>query len=92
LASDIGELERTVLVDDGHAAVAAAWGFEEAGKGVRVLRERAEGDVKGRRFLRHVTEDDASVVVDVGHTPRVLMQGRKKSRRRTPSRIPLYSY
>jgi hypothetical protein len=28
----------------------------------------------------------------VGHTPRVLMQGRKKSRRRTPSRIPLYSY
>jgi hypothetical protein len=28
----------------------------------------------------------------VGHTPRVLMQGRKKSRRRTPTRIPLYSY
>jgi hypothetical protein len=28
----------------------------------------------------------------VGHTPQVLMQGRKKSRRRTPSRIPLYSY
>jgi hypothetical protein len=28
----------------------------------------------------------------VGHTPRVLMQGRKNSRRRTPSRIPLYSY
>jgi transposase InsO family protein len=28
----------------------------------------------------------------VWHTPRVLMQGRKKSRRRTPSRIPLYSY
>jgi hypothetical protein len=27
-----------------------------------------------------------------GHTPRVLMQGRKKSRRRTPTRIPLYSY
>jgi 8-oxo-dGTP pyrophosphatase MutT (NUDIX family) len=25
----------------------------------------------------------------VGHTPRVLMQGRKKSRRRTSSRIPL---
>jgi hypothetical protein len=25
----------------------------------------------------------------VGHTPRVLMQGRKKSRRRTPTRIPL---
>jgi hypothetical protein len=28
----------------------------------------------------------------VGHTPRVLMQGRKNSRRRSPSRIPLYSY
>jgi hypothetical protein len=28
----------------------------------------------------------------VGHTPRVLMQGRKKGRRRTPTRIPLYSY
>jgi hypothetical protein len=28
----------------------------------------------------------------VGHTPRVLMQGRKNSRRRTPGRIPLYSY
>jgi hypothetical protein len=28
----------------------------------------------------------------VGHTPRVLMQGRKKSRRRTPTIIPLYSY
>jgi hypothetical protein len=28
----------------------------------------------------------------VGHTPRVLVQGRKNSRRRTPSRIPLYSY
>jgi hypothetical protein len=32
------------------------------------------------------------MVEDVGHTPRVLMQGRKKSRRQTPSRIPLYSY
>jgi hypothetical protein len=30
--------------------------------------------------------------VVVGHTPRVLMQGRKKTRRRTPTRIPLYSY
>jgi hypothetical protein len=30
--------------------------------------------------------------VIVGHTPRVLMQGRRKSRRRTPTRIPLYSY
>jgi hypothetical protein len=28
----------------------------------------------------------------VEHTPRVLMQGRRKSRRRTPTRIPLYSY
>jgi hypothetical protein len=28
----------------------------------------------------------------VGHTPQVLMQGRKNSRRRTPGRIPLYSY
>jgi hypothetical protein len=28
----------------------------------------------------------------IGHTPRVLMQGRRKSRRRTPTRIPLYSY
>jgi hypothetical protein len=28
----------------------------------------------------------------VGHTPRVLVQGRKNSRRQTPSRIPLYSY
>jgi hypothetical protein len=27
----------------------------------------------------------------VGHTPRVLMQGRRKSRRRTTTRIPLYS-
>jgi hypothetical protein len=31
-------------------------------------------------------------VMGVGHTPRVLMQGRKNSRRRTPGRIPLYSY
>jgi hypothetical protein len=31
-------------------------------------------------------------VTTVGHTPRVLMQGRKNSRRRTPGRIPLYSY
>jgi hypothetical protein len=31
-------------------------------------------------------------LVVVGHTPRVLMQGRKNSRRRTPGRIPLYSY
>jgi exonuclease III len=30
--------------------------------------------------------------VIVGHTPRVLMQGRRKSRRRTPTRIPMYSY
>jgi hypothetical protein len=30
--------------------------------------------------------------VCVGHTPRVLMQGRRKSRRQTPTRIPLYSY
>jgi hypothetical protein len=28
----------------------------------------------------------------VGHTPRVIMQGRRKSRRWTPTRIPLYSY
>jgi hypothetical protein len=28
----------------------------------------------------------------VGHTPRVLMQGRRKSRRQNPTRIPLYSY
>jgi hypothetical protein len=28
----------------------------------------------------------------VGHTPRVLMQGRKKSRRRTPTIISMYSY
>jgi hypothetical protein len=33
-----------------------------------------------------------SVWINVGHTPRVLMQGRKNSRRRTPGRIPLYSY
>jgi hypothetical protein len=32
---------------------------------------------------------DATVV---GHTPRVLMQGRRKSRRRTPTMIPLYFY
>jgi hypothetical protein len=38
----------------------------------------------------HADGDEA--VADVGHTPRVLMQGRKKSRRRTPTRIPLYSY
>jgi hypothetical protein len=31
-------------------------------------------------------------VASVGHTPRVLVQGRRKSRRRTPTRIPLYSY
>jgi hypothetical protein len=30
--------------------------------------------------------------MSVRHTPRVLMQGRKNSRRRTPTRIPLYSY
>jgi hypothetical protein len=34
-------------------------------------------------------EDKANAV---GHTPRVLMQGKKNSRRRTPGRIPLYSY
>jgi hypothetical protein len=34
----------------------------------------------------------SSMFVGVGHTPRVLMQGRKNSRRRTPGRIPLYSY
>jgi hypothetical protein len=28
----------------------------------------------------------------VRHTPRVLMKGRRKNRRRTPTRIPLYSY
>jgi hypothetical protein len=28
----------------------------------------------------------------VVYTPRVLMQGRKKGKRRTPTRIPLYSY
>jgi hypothetical protein len=28
----------------------------------------------------------------VGHTSRVLMQGRRKSRRQTPTRIPMYSY
>jgi hypothetical protein len=28
----------------------------------------------------------------VGYTPRVLMQGRRKSRRQIPTRIPLYSY
>jgi hypothetical protein len=35
---------------------------------------------------------EASDAQVVGHTPRVLMQGRKNSRRRTPGRIPLYSY
>jgi hypothetical protein len=43
-----------------------------------------------------VKEEDSSSraasKVFVGHTPRVLMQGRKNSRRRTPDRIPLYSY
>jgi hypothetical protein len=44
-----------------------------------------------------LTEEECVTVaalqrVGVGHTPRVLMQGRKKSRRRTPTRIPMYSY
>jgi hypothetical protein len=46
--------------------------------------------------LKPFTTDYSLVFFDlsnlVGHRPRVLMQGRKKSRRRTPSRIPLYSY
>jgi hypothetical protein len=33
--------------------------------------------------------DEPRRVEIVGHTPRVLMQGRKKSRRQTPTRIPL---
>jgi hypothetical protein len=40
-------------------------------------------------LLEDVVLDDED---PVGHTPRVLMQGRKNSRRRTPSKIPLYSY
>jgi hypothetical protein len=36
--------------------------------------------------------DDFQEPDNVGHTPRVLMQGRKNSRRWTPGRIPLYSY
>jgi hypothetical protein len=35
---------------------------------------------------------EAAREVFVGHTPQVLMQGRRKSRRRTPTRIPLYFY
>jgi hypothetical protein len=41
--------------------------------------------------FRTILEKDV-FSMSVGHTPRVLMQGRKKSRRRTPSRISLYSY
>jgi hypothetical protein len=37
-------------------------------------------------------DSTSAISVAVGHTPRVLMQGRKKSRRRTPTRIPLYFY
>jgi hypothetical protein len=49
-----------------------------------------------RRSKRVVAMEDVhtlhKVEAFVGHTPRVLVQGRKNSRRRTPSRIPLYSY
>jgi hypothetical protein len=41
---------------------------------------------------RWLTMKPRSLPDGVGHTPRVLMQGRRKSRRRTPTRIPLYSY
>jgi hypothetical protein len=47
------------------------------------MLETQVGQLAGR-----LTNDEGNV----GHTPRVLMQGRKKSRRRTPTRIPLYSY
>jgi hypothetical protein len=45
-----------------------------------------------RLHRRDVKLDAVQCVPRVGHTPRVLMQGKKKSRRRTPTRIPLYSY
>jgi hypothetical protein len=47
------------------------------------------------RFLPKITFPEINRVnniITVGHTPRVLMQGKKKSRRRTPTRILLYSY
>jgi hypothetical protein len=45
------------------------------------------------QFVREQHSSDELAGGDgVGHTPRVLMQGRKNSRRRTPGRIPLYSY
>jgi hypothetical protein len=43
-------------------------------------------------LLRCLGPEEANKMMSVGHTPRVLMHGRGKSRRRTPTRIPLYSY
>jgi hypothetical protein len=37
----------------------------------------------------HYMKEVVASVKTIGHTPRVLMQGRKKSRRQTPTRIPL---
>jgi hypothetical protein len=56
---------------------------------------RDDGGAQGPEASVHVggaTGQPASQGRTVGHTPRVLMQGRKNSRRRTPGRIPLYSY
>jgi hypothetical protein len=50
----------------------------------------ARPKLHGGEFL--LDSEMAFMYDSVGHTPRVLMQGRRKSRRRTPTRIPLYSY
>jgi hypothetical protein len=47
-------------------------------------------DRKGARKTANMVIGETAAGT-VGHTPRVLMQGRRKSRRRTPTRIPLYS-
>jgi hypothetical protein len=44
MAGDIGKLEETAVVGDGHTTVAAARSFEGAGKRVLVLKEPEEGD------------------------------------------------
>jgi hypothetical protein len=60
------------------------------GFGDAVLRAEALEDqlMKSRKHAAAMQ----SKLDTVGHTPRVLVQGRKNSRRRTPGRIPLYSY
>jgi hypothetical protein len=67
--------------------------FEAAGGLLRVLLRRALDSRDSVVWLALAVGTRVVVVVaTVGHTPRVFMQGRRKSRRRPPTRIPLYSY